>query len=68
MDSDRIKEQILENAAEIVRLKSVCDETFRHWKESPKKQLEWERACKEFYVRYSNLAFPGGYKGALTLR
>lgn len=65
MDSDRIKERISENAAEIVRLHSRIHETVRDRQESPKKRLEWDRACAEFHRRYSNLAFPGGYEGAL---
>jgi hypothetical protein len=65
MDSDHIKERILENAAEIVRLHSRIHETVRHRDENPKKRLEWEQACAEFHTRYANLAFPGGYVGAL---
>src|SRR5579864_678126 len=65
MDSERIKERIRENAAEIVRLHSRIHETVRHRHENPKKRLEWEQACAEFHKRYSNLAFPGGYEGAL---
>ena len=65
MDSDRIKEQILKNAGEIVRLHSRIHETVRHRHESAGKRLEWEKACAEFHTRYSNLAFPGGYAGAL---
>ena len=37
----------------------------RHRHEGPKERLEWERACAEFHKRYSALAFPGGYEGAL---
>src|SRR5215467_11392044 len=65
MDSERIKEQILGNAAEIVRLHTRIRETVRHRHESAGKRLEWEKACAEFHTRYSNLAFPGGYAGAL---
>jgi len=65
MDSDRIREKIRENAAEIVRLHSRIHETVRRRGENPKKRLEWEKACAEFHARYSSLAFPGGYKGAL---
>ena len=65
MDSERIKEVIRKNAAEIVRLHSRIHETVRHRQESLKKRIEWEQACAEFHKRYSNLAFPGGYQGAL---
>ena len=65
MDSERIKEQIRTSAEEIVRLHSRIHETVRHRQESAKKRLEWEQACAEFHTRYSNLAFPGGYGGAL---
>jgi hypothetical protein len=65
MDSDRIKEKIRENAAEIGRLHSRIHETVRHRHEGPKERLAWERVCAEFHKRYSTLAFPGGYQGAL---
>jgi hypothetical protein len=65
MDSERTRERIRENATEIVRLHSRVQETVRHRQESPTKRLEWEKACAEFRGRYSQLAFPGGYVGAL---
>lgn len=65
MDSERIRERIRENATEIVRLHSRAQETERHRQESPTKRLEWEKARAEFHGRYSQLAFPGGYVGAL---
>lgn len=65
MDSDQIKERIRENEAEIVRLHSRIHETVRHRDENPKKRLECKQACAEFHARYANLAFPGGYVGAL---
>jgi hypothetical protein len=65
MDSARLKETILKNAAEVVRLHSRIHETLKQRNESPKKQREWEAACAEFHTRYSILAFPGGYAGAL---
>jgi hypothetical protein len=61
-----MKEKIRENAAEIGRLHSRIHETVRHRHEGPKKRLEWEQACAEFHKRYSTLAFPGGYEGALA--
>lgn len=32
---------------------------------SPEKHAEWKRACEVFLCRYDELAFPGGYRGAL---
>jgi hypothetical protein len=54
MDSERIREQIRENAAEIVRLHSRIQETYLN----PEKLREWEQACAEFHSRYDRLAFP----------
>ena len=65
MGSERMKERIRENEAEIVRLHSRIHETVRHRDENPEKRLEWKQACAEFHARYANLAFPGGYVGAL---
>jgi hypothetical protein len=65
MDSDRIKEQIRANAAEIVRLHSRIHGTVKHRGENPQKRREWEQACAEFHSRYEGLAFPGGYRNAL---
>jgi hypothetical protein len=63
MDSERVREEIQKNAAEIVRLKSRIDETFARRSESAKKTEEWKQACEEFHKRYAGLAFPGGYRG-----
>jgi len=60
-----MKERIRENEAEIVRLHSRIHETVRHRDENPEKRLERKQACAEFHARYANLAFPGGYVGAL---
>jgi hypothetical protein len=65
MDSDRMKERIRENAAEIVRLHSRIHETWAQRSMSSEKKREWEQACAEFYARYEEFAFPGGYRGAL---
>jgi hypothetical protein len=66
-DTARLKRQILEGTAEIVRLNARIKETLRERGKgySPAKRLEWEQACKEFHERYAGLAFPGGYVGAL---
>jgi hypothetical protein len=65
MDPDLVKEAVLKNALEITRLHSRIHETLRFRNENPAKRDEWERACAEFYARYDQLAFPGGYEGAL---
>ena len=62
MDSERIKEQIRENAAEIVRLQSRVHETYAERSKSTEKVQQWKQACTEFHSRYPNLAFPGGYR------
>lgn len=64
MDSDRLKEAILENASEITRLHSRIHQTLPFRGESPAQREDWERACAEFHARYDKLAFPGGYIGA----
>jgi hypothetical protein len=63
MDSERIRQQIRENAAEIVRLHSRIRETYAQRSKSSQKMEEWKRACAEMHSRYSELAFPGGYDG-----
>ena len=65
MDSDRLKQEILKNAAEIVRLHSRIHETFLDRAKNPAKRRQWKEACAEFHARYGHLAFPGGYRGAL---
>jgi len=65
MDSERVKERIRENAAEIVRLHSRIHETLAQRSNSAEKKREWKQACAEFDARYEGLAFPGGYGGAL---
>lgn len=66
MDSDQLKENILRNAAEIVRLHSRIHETLSSRNKSSEGREAWEQACAEFHARYDNLAFPGGYAGALA--
>jgi hypothetical protein len=65
MDAEQTRDQIRKDAAEIARLHARIHETVRHRQESAEKRLEWEQACADFHARYSNLAFPGGYAGAL---
>ena len=68
MNSERIREQIRENAAEIVRLHSRIQETYLKRSKSTEKLREWEQACTEFHSRYDHLAFPTGYQGGGALR
>jgi hypothetical protein len=68
MDSERFREQIRENAAEIVRLHSRIGETYVRRSESAEKRREWEQACAEFHARYDRLAFPTGYQGGGALK
>jgi hypothetical protein len=65
MNSDRLRQKILKDAAEIVRLHSRIRETVARRGQSLQKRREWEQACVEFHTRYGGLAFPGGYGGAL---
>jgi hypothetical protein len=65
MKQDQIKRLIEENAEECKRLHVRIHETVKLRDKGPKKKQEWEEACAEFHTRYSNLAFPGGYDGAL---
>jgi len=65
MDSDRIREKIRDNAAKIVRLHSRIHDTLKDRAKSPAGRRKWEQACAEFHQRYGELAFPGGYGGAL---
>src|SRR5215813_7968903 len=65
MDSERLKEKIRRNTEEIVRLHSRIHETLKRRGKSHEDRKEWENACAEFHSRYSGLAFPGGYAGAL---
>jgi hypothetical protein len=68
MNSERIKQQIRENAAEIVRLNLRIKETYAQRSKSSQKMCEWKQACAEFHARYAGSAFPGGEKGDVLQR
>jgi hypothetical protein len=68
MNSERIKQQLRENAAEIVRLNLRIKETYAQRSKSSEKMREWKQACAEFHARYAGLAFPGGGKGDVLQR
>ena len=65
MKSAAIKAAIEQGAAEITRLHARIHETVRFRDSSPQQRDAWKRACAEFHSRYSSLAFPGGYDGAI---
>ena len=65
MNSDSLRLLIQRNAEELSLLHSRINETVKFRGHSLAETREWERACEEFHARYSDLAFPGGYSGAL---
>jgi hypothetical protein len=65
MDSDDMRSLIERNASEISRLHARINETVKTRSRSPAEKREWEQACAEFHARFDELAFPGGYDGAL---
>ena len=64
--SGRFSKSIRDNAETLRRLKSRVDETFSRRDESPARRREWEKACESFHATWDGLAFPGGYRSALT--
>jgi len=68
MDSEHIRQQIRENATEIVRLNARIKETYAQHSKSSEKMREWKQACAEFHARYAGLAFPSGEKGDVLQR
>ena len=65
MDSELLKTTIRENANELVRLHALIHATHRNRGEGAQQRAQWQAACDEFHARYSGLAFPEGYEGAL---
>ena len=65
MDNVHLKELILSNAEKIRELASRVHKTFRTRSSSPQARRNWEAACQAFHSHYDELAFPGGYGGAL---
>lgn len=62
--SDRIKQTIIENAAEIVRLHTLTRQAFTQRNQSQEKWNEFYQAGSELSSRYNSLAFPRGLSGA----
>lgn len=56
-----VKQQIAENAREIVRLDARIHETCKTRDKDPALHAAWKAACTEFHTRYNELALPGGY-------
>jgi hypothetical protein len=65
MTTAQTKDQMLRNAAEIVRLHERVHETVKERSKSQAGRLAWQNACAEFHARINQLAFPGGYAAAL---
>ncbi|HOY23203.1 MAG TPA: hypothetical protein PK002_08605 [Cellvibrio sp.] len=65
MNQIQIKNLIEEHAETIRKLHARVHETFISREKSSDKRNEWQRACEEFHKRYPQLAFIGGYDGAL---
>jgi hypothetical protein len=65
MTTARIKDRMLQNAAEIVRLHTRIDETLKDRSTSDAGRSAWRQACAEMHQRTNQLAFPGGYGEAL---
>ena len=66
VDSIKTRELILRHAEEISRLHSRIHENFKNRTKNPEQRAKWQDACAEFHKRYDQLAFPGGYRGALS--
>ncbi len=54
-----------DNAVVITRLQTAIHDTFALRDRGQKQRDEWSQACSDFQSRYDQLAFPGGYSGAL---
>jgi hypothetical protein len=65
MDSDDTRSLIERNASEIARLHARIHETVKLRGRGHAEKRQWEQACAEFHARFDELAFPGGYSGAL---
>jgi hypothetical protein len=57
---ERLRTQLIENAAEINRLHRHIHETFQERDQSDAQYLAWEQAAEEFHLNYSRLCLPGG--------
>ncbi|HEY1256452.1 MAG TPA: hypothetical protein VGF01_16870 [Terracidiphilus sp.] len=62
--SDRIKETIRKNGAEIMDFINRLKETRKQRELSSEKWSEWQNLYTDFYDHYRSHAFPGGLDGA----
>jgi hypothetical protein len=65
MNQIQIKNLINGHAETIRKLHAQMHQTFTSREKNLEKRNEWQRACEEFHRRYPQLAFIGGYDGAL---
>lgn len=57
---EKLRVQLIENAAELQRLYRRIHETHVRQDESPEGRHEWYQACEEAHSRYAELWLPGG--------
>ena len=60
-ERERLRAQMLENAAEINRLQRRIHETVKRRGESEELREEWSRSCQEMHANYDKLCIPGGW-------
>jgi hypothetical protein len=65
MDTQAICDTITNNAAEIQRLHADLHKKHKLRAQGPTALADWQTAAAIFHNRYNDLAFPGGYDGAL---
>ncbi len=65
---EKLRQQMIENAAEINRLRLRADEMAEKSSESEDACQEWHRAAKEFHDRYGYLCIPGGWDAGFMNR
>jgi hypothetical protein len=58
---EKLRSQMIENAAEINRIHRRIHEAFKRRDESDELRQEWSEACAEAHLRYSELCLPGGW-------
>lgn len=68
LERDRLREQMIENAAEINRLHGRIHETFRKREDGESFRKEWSDACEELHGRYGQLCLPGGWDAGFKER
>jgi hypothetical protein len=61
LDRDKLRAQLIENAAELNRLHRRIHETVKRRDENEKQREKWSQACAEFHARYNQLCLPGGW-------